>query len=216
MNESQLIEAAVERRFSRVAIPDVPRAAWSAKTARGGRPHAAPRRLVYAGAVLGILLTAGVAAQASGTLPAAYARLMLWNGSSKPLPPLIHAADRLTIAQAQQQTPFTIVIPAGLPPNTTLQYADVVRVHSIPHVALNYQTVIGGRYYRININETTIASGPPVAHFEATYKTKDGRTHDEAWTVPLRRWKHGAIVMEMLPAGLPPAVVDRIVRENTR
>jgi hypothetical protein len=183
--------------------------------ARAVRPHAAPRRLVYASAVLGVVLTAGVAAQASGTLPAAYARLMNWNGSSKPLPPLIHAADRLTLAQAQERAPFTIVIPAGLPPNTTFQYAAVVREHPIPRVGLNYQTIIGGRYYRINVNETTVASGPPVAHFEAIYKTKDGRSRHETWTVPLRRWKHGAVVMEMLPGGLPPAVVDRIVREST-
>ena len=210
MNESQVIEAAIERRFSRAAIPDVPRGPWCAKTAHAARPHAAPRRFAYAGAVLGILVTAGITAQASGALPAAYARLIGWNGSSKPLPPLIHAADRLTIAQAQQQTPFTIVIPAGLPPNTTLQYAAAGREHLIPRVALNYQTVIGGRYYRIIITETTVASGPPVGRFAV------GRIGQETWTVPLRRWRHGAIVMEILPAGLPPAVVDRIVRENTR
>jgi hypothetical protein len=215
MNESQILEAAIERRFSRAAIPDVPRGPWRATSPRAVRPHAAPR-FVYAAAALGMLVTAGVAAQASGALPAAYAHLLTsWSGSSKPLPPLIHAADRLTVAQAQQQVPFTIVVPAGLPAQTTLQYAAVVH-RNPPRVGLNYQAVIGGRYYRILINETTVVDGPPVAHFSVMFKAKDGRERTETFTRPLRRWKHGDVVMEMLPDGLPPAVVDRIVRENTR
>jgi hypothetical protein len=215
MNESQTITAAIERRFSRAAIPDVPRGPWSAPTAPSVRPYAAPR-FVYAAAVLGMLVTAGMAAQASGALPAAYARLVMsWSGSSKPLPPLVHPADRLTMAQTQQQMPFTIVVPAGLPAQTTLQYAHVIS-RQPPRVALNYQAVIGGRYYRIIVNEATAADGPPVAHFSVMFKAKDGRVRNETFTRPLRRWKHGAVVMEMLPDGLPPAVVDRIVRENTR
>jgi hypothetical protein len=214
MNESQTIKAAIERRFSRATVPDVPRGPWSTPTAQVVRRHAPSHRLAYAGAVLAILVAAGVA-QASGALPATYARLIGWGGSSKPLPPLIHRADRLTVAQAQQHMPFTIVIPAGLPAHTSLQYADVVSEQPVPRVALNYQTQIGGRYYRININETTAVSGPPVAHFEAIYKTKDSGTHHQAWTLPLRRWKHGEVIMELLPAGLPVPVVDRIVRENT-
>ncbi len=215
MNESQTIEAAIERRFSRAGIPDVPRGPWGATSARAVRPHAAPR-FVYAAAALGMLVTAGVAAQASGALPAAYARLVTsWSSSSKPLPPLIHAADRLTVAQAQQQIPFAIVIPAGLPAQTTLQYA-AVGSQQPPRVTLNYQAVIGGRYYRIIIAETNAVDGPPVAHFAVTFKAKDGRVRNETFTRPLRRWKHGNVVMEMLPDGLPSAVVDRIVRENTR
>jgi hypothetical protein len=216
MNEAQTIKAAIERRFSRAAVPDVPLGPWRAEPARALRPHAPSRRFAYASTVLGVFVAAGVAAQASGTLPAYYARLVGFGGSAKPLPPLVHRADRLTITQAQQHMPFQIVVPAGLPAHTSLQYAHVVSEQPIPRVALNYQTQIGGRYYRININETTAVSGPPVTHFEAIFKGKDGRSRHQTWTVPLRRWKHGAVVMEMVPAGLPAPVVDRIVRETTR
>jgi hypothetical protein len=157
----------------------------------------------------------GVVAQASGVLRAAYAHLFIFQGSSKPLPPLVHRADRLTIAQAQQHMPFAIVVPAGLPPHTILQYAGVGSEHPVPRVALFYQTQIGGRYYRTIIVETTTVSGPPVAHFEASRKGKDGRLRHETLTVPLRRWKHGDVIMEMLPQGLPATMIDRIVRENT-
>jgi hypothetical protein len=215
MNESELITAALARRFSRAAVPDVPPGPWRAEPAPPVRPHAPSRRFAYASAVLGVLVAAGVAAQASGTLSATYARLMLWNGSTKPLPPLVHRADRLTIAQAQQRMPFTIVVPAGLPPQTTLQYAHVISEHPVPRVALMYQAEIGGRYYRININETTAVSGPPVAHFEAIFVGKDGQKRHEVSNAPLRRWKHGAVYMEMIPMGLPAGVADRIVRANT-
>ena len=216
MNEAQTIKAAIERRFSRAAIPDVPRGPWNVKTAPAVRPRVPARGFVYGSAVLGILL-AGAAAQAAGTLPAAYARLMHWSGSSKPLPPLIHRADRLTIAQAQQHMPFTIVVPAGLPAHTSLQYAHVVSESPVPRVALNYQTQIGGRYYRININETTAVSAPvpPRAHSKPIFKAKHGRISQQAWPSLLRRWNHGTVIMEMLDIGLPPAIVDRIVRENT-
>jgi hypothetical protein len=215
MNESRTIKAALERRFARAAIPDTPRGPWNAKTVPAGRPHTRSRAFVYASAVFGILLVAGAAVQASGTLRDNYARLFMNSSSSKPLQPLIHRADRLTIAQAQQRMPFEIVVPAGLPAHTSLQYAHVVSEHPIPRVALNYQAKIGGRYYRININETTSVSGPPAAHMEAIFKMKDGRTRHEAWTVPMRRWKHGAVIMEMVPGDVPAAMVDRIVRENT-
>jgi hypothetical protein len=158
---------------------------------------------------------AGFVAQASGVLRAAYAHLFVLPSSSKPLEPLIHRADRLTIAQAQQHVPFAIVVPAGLPPHTILQYADVGSEHPVPRVVLNYQSQIGGRYYRTIIVETTTVSGPPVAHFEAGRKGKDGRLHRETWTVPVRRWKHGNVIMEMLSPGLPATMMDRIVRENT-
>lgn len=156
----------------------------------------------------------GVAAQASGTLRVAYAHLFN-SGSSEPLPPLIHRADRLTIAQVQRQVPFSIVVPVGLPANSTFEYAHVVRQEPVPNVALYYQAQIGGRYYRVIISETTAVPTPAVAHFEVEGKGKDGRMQRKTWTLPLRVWKHGAVFMEMLPQGLPPAVVDRIVRRNT-
>ncbi len=216
MNEAQIIKAALERRFARAAIPDCPRGSWSAKTAPAVRPRAPSRGFVYASAVLGILVVAGVAVQASDALRTNFEHLMLMgSGSSKPLPTLIHRADRLTIAQAQRHMPFAIIVPAGLPAHTSLQYAHVVSEHRVPRVALNYQAEIGGRYYRININETTAVSGPPVARFEAFLMAKDGGTRHEVQTVPMRRWKHRAVVMEMVTNGLPATVTDRIVRENT-
>ncbi|HEX3465027.1 MAG TPA: hypothetical protein VHS78_13350 [Candidatus Elarobacter sp.] len=216
MNESEtIIKAALERRFARVPVPDLPQGPWRSQPAPARRPRFRSRGFVYASVVLGALAVAGVGAQASDTLRADFARFFPLNGSSKPLPPMIHRADRLTIAQAQQRMPFTIVVPAGLPPNTTLQYAHVVSEQPVPRVALNYQALIGGRYYRININETTSVSGPPVAHFDVMFKAKDGQTHHQSGTLPLRRWKHGDVIMEMLPEGLPPAVSERIVRANT-
>ncbi|MBV8369861.1 MAG: hypothetical protein JO036_13185 [Candidatus Eremiobacteraeota bacterium] len=166
--------------------------------------------------MLGVLALGGVAAQASGALPPALAHLMWLDGSSKPMPPLIHRADQLTVAQAQQHMPFTIVVPAGLPPHTSLQYAHVVSEQPVPRVALNYQTQIGGRYYRININETTAVSEPPVRRHRLIFKAKNGWTERIVPMVQPRRWKHGAVIMEMLAAGLPAPIVDRIVRENTR
>jgi hypothetical protein len=219
MNEGQIIEAALRRRFARAAVPECPQGPWSPTTAAPVRPHHRSRGFAYAIAVLGVLVSAGVAAQASGVLRAGYAHLFTFQGSTKPLPPLTHRADRLTIAQAQQHMPFAIVVPAGLPPHTILQYAGVGSAafpgSPIPRVALNYQSQIGGRYYRIIIIETTVVSGLPVAHFEAIGKGKDGRLRRETWTVPLRRWKHGDVIMTMLAPGIPATMIDRIVRENT-
>lgn len=214
MNEDQKVEAALERRFARVAVPECPRLAWSSTAPEPVRRRAQSRGFAYVCATLVILVGAGVAAQASGALRAGYAHLFN-SGSTQPLPPLIHRADRLTVAQAQEQMPFSIVVPVGLPTNSTFEYAHVVSKGLVPSVALYYQTKIGGRYYRIVIDETTAVNGSPVAHFEVEGKGKDGRTRRAAWTLPLRVWKHGAIFMEMLPQGLPPAAVDRIVRENT-
>jgi hypothetical protein len=211
MNEDNIIEAALQRRFSRAVVPECPDGPW--RPAARVRAYKRSRGFAYACAALVVFVSAGLAGQAAGVLPGGVARF--FQGSVKPLPPLVHRADRLTIAQAQQHMPFTIVVPAGLPPNTMFQYAHVVSEHPVPRVALLYQTQIDGRYYRININETTAASGPPVAHFEALSKGNDGRLHDHRWTLPLRRWKHGNIFMETLPQGIPPSMVDRIVRENT-
>ncbi len=215
MNVDQKIEAALQRRFTRAAVPQCPQSAWSATTSAPVRQRPRSRSFAYACAALVILISGGVAAQASGALGAEYAHLFTFNGSSKPLPPLIHRADRFTMAQAQQRMPFSIVTPVGLPPETTFQYAHVISEHPLPRVSLVYQTQIGPRYYRIIVNETTEASGPAVAHAEAEFKGNDGRMRHETWTIPMRRWKHGAIFMEMVTPGLPGAIVDRIVRENT-
>ena len=215
MNERHIIEAALERRFARATVPECPPGPWGPTTGAPLQLRRRSRGFAYACAALAILLSAGIATQASDVLRAGYAHLFPFGGSSKPLPGLIHRADRLTIAQAQQLVPFPIVVPVGLPPNTTFQYASAVGGRPIPGVGLMYQTKIGGLYYLIAINETTAVSGPPVAHFEAIGKGKDGRTHHRAWTVPLRRWKHGDLIMEMFPGALPDNITDRIVRENT-
>ena len=216
MNERQIIEAALQQRFARVRVPECPQGPWGPATAAARRPQPQSCGLAYAGAMLVIVVSAGLAAQASGALRAGYEHLGIFQGSSKPLQPLVHRADRLTIAQAQQYLPFVVVEPAGMPPHTTFQYAHVISEHPVPRVAMMYQTQIGGKYYWININEATADSGPPVARFELVGRGKDGWLHRETWTVPMRRWKHGDVIMEMVPLGLPAAVVDRIVRENTR
>lgn len=214
MNEDQKIQSALERRFARVAVPEPPSLAWSSMASVPVRRRARSHRFAYVCAALIVAIGGGVAAQASGALGAGYAHLFN-AGASKPLPPLIHRADRLTVAQAQQHIPFPIVIPAGLPPQSTFEYAHVVNRDHIPGVGLVYQTRIAARYYRIIISETTAMTGAPVAHFEVEGKGKNGRMRRESWTLPLRVWKHGAIFMAMLPQGLPQDVVDRIVRENT-
>ncbi len=216
MNEDQKIETALARRFARAAVPECPALAWNSMTPVPVRRRSRSRSFAYACATVIVLITGGVAAHASGALQAGYARLFPFGGSSQPIPPLIHSADRFTIAQAQQHMPFPIVVPAGLPSGTILRYAHVVSAYPVPRVSLVYQTHIGARYYQIIINETTAASGPALAHFEDEGKGKDGRTRYESWTLPLRRWNHGTIIMEMLPEGLPAVIVNRIVRENMR
>jgi hypothetical protein len=211
------LRAAAHASVDAVAVPEPP------ASLRLVRAAVVRRRtsgwLWTAAAVAAVALTvttdggrAGVVAQAAGVLRAAYAHVFVLQSSAKPLPPLIHRADRLTVAQARQHVPFAIVVPAGLPPHTVLQYADVDSEHAVPRVVLNYQTQIGGRYYRTMIVETTTVSGPPVAHFEAI--GKDG--HRRTWAVPVRRWKHGNVIMEMLSPGLSATMMDRIVRENTQ
>ncbi len=214
MNERHIIEAALQRRFAREAVPECPQGPWG-PTKAAPTPRARSRGFAFACAALAILLSAGIATQASGALRAGYAHLFMFQGSTKPLPPMIHRADRLTIAQAQQHIPFPIVVPVGLPARTTFQYAHVISEGPIARVGLMYQTQISGLYYRININEATAVSGPPVAHADLIFRAKDGRTHHDTWTIPLRRWKHGDLIMEMMSQGLPAAVTDRIVRENT-
>jgi hypothetical protein len=215
-NDAELIRAALDRRFSRVAVPACPA---GARSATATDPVNVPRsgfsrRFAYAAAVLVAVGIVGLTAQASTVIQQSYAKLvgpMFLYVSSKPLTPMIHAADRLTIAEAQRRMPFPIVVPTGLPPGTRFQYAHVVSEQPIPRVALNYEAHIAKRYYRINVNETTVAVGPPVAHFE--FRNAEGVTKKS--TLPLRRWKHGNVVMELLAWGLPAAMSDRIVRANT-
>jgi hypothetical protein len=218
MNDDAVsIQTALERRFSRVAVPPCPAEAWHAAEpapATNARPRRVSRRFAYAAALLAAVAIAGLTAQASTVIQQSYAKLVgpsFLSVSSKPLMPLIHAADRLTIAEAQRRIPFPIVVPAGLPPGTRFQYAHVVSQQPIPRVSLNYEAHFAQRYYRINVNETTVAVGPPVAHFE--FRNATGVTKRS--TLPLRRWKHGNVVMELHAWGLPAAMSDRIARANT-
>ncbi len=214
MNDFQPIKAAIERRFTRIALPTLPPGPWAPTTSLVVRPQPASRGFVYASAVLGALVLAGLTAQASGTLRASYEHFM-GMGSTKPLPPMIHRDDRLTIAQAQQRLPFPIVVPVGLPEQTVLQYASVAQKASIPVVELFYQTKIRGRYYRIIIDEMTALAEPPIARFDVVGKGKDGRMFHHVGTIPIRRWNHGDLIMLMIAPALPAAAADRIVRENT-
>ncbi|MEA2720975.1 MAG: hypothetical protein QOJ39_2839 [Candidatus Eremiobacteraeota bacterium] len=213
-NDGQLIKAALDRRFARAGMPPCPDAAWAlsdvtAKRVTNARSTSGPRRFAYAAALLAVVAVAGLAAQASDPVKQGYMRFLFV--SSRPLQPLIHAADRLSIAQAQARMPFQIVVPAGLPAGTRLQYAHVVSEKPVPRVALRYEAHLGGRYYAISINESTVALGPPVAHFEGRSLGHPSRK----WTLPMYRWKHGDVVMELLAPELPAAMTDEIVRANT-
>jgi hypothetical protein len=211
-NDTELIGAALDRRFGRVTIPACPEGVWhAAKTgpAKAARPSILRRRFAYAAALLGAVAVGGLAAQASGTMKSGYPNF-LW-GSSKPLMPLIHAADRLTIAEAQRQMPFSIVVPTGLPAHTRFLYAHVLGNKPVPRVALSYEAHVAKRYYRVSITESTVAVGPPVAHFEL--RTIGGST--KKWTLQMRRWKHGDVVMDLFAPELPSELSDQIVRANT-
>jgi hypothetical protein len=213
-DDARLISAALDRRFSRAGLPGCPDGAWHAKAtepSRIARPSSVPRKFAYAAALVAGVAAAGLAAQASGTVK--LGNLPFWSHvSSKPLTRIIHAADQLTITEAQRRMPFTIVEPKGLPANTRLLYAHVVSESPVHRVALRYEAHIGSKYYDITFNEATKAVGPPVAHFTlmnvATHVTK-------TWTAPLRRWKQNGVVMEMHAWGLPAALSDHIVHENT-
>jgi hypothetical protein len=212
-DDAKLIKAALHRRFARAATPDCPDGAWrAAEPATTARPKRFSRGFAYAAALVGVVAIGGLAAQAASSIKAGDAPFTRWfSVSTRPLMPTIHAADRLTIAEAQRSMPFTIVVPTGLPAGSRLMYAHVVSEKPNPRVQLRYEAHIGSKYYDININELTHAVGPPVTHLEvrrAGHATK-------SWNVPLRRWKHGAVVMEMFPTGLPTGMADQIVRSNT-
>jgi hypothetical protein len=212
-DDAQLIQAALDRRFERAGTPACPDAAWhpaSSVPAAIARPRRASRRFAYAAALLAVVAIGGLGAQAatSGKLPDMPFRWAFV--SSKPLQPMIHAADRLTIAEAQRRMPFPIVVPGGLPPGSELLYAHVIE-QPAPHVVLNYQAHFGGKYYRVSVSESTVPIGLPVAHFE--YRSPGHAT--KKWTLPVRRWKHGDVVMELHAWGLPDAMGERIARANT-
>jgi hypothetical protein len=212
-DDAQLIKAALDRRFSRADTPACPDGAFRAATTTPGataRPRSLSRRFAYAAALLGVVAIGGLAAQASSSGKLHDLPFMTLFVSSKPLQPMIHRADRLTVAEAQRRMPFEIVIPAGLPAGTKFLYAHVISEHPIPHVALTYQAHIANRYYRIAVSESTAAIGPPRTHFEV--RSPSGT---KAWDLPVRRWKHGDIVMQLPGWGLPAEMSDRIVRANT-
>jgi hypothetical protein len=214
-DDAQLIKAALHRRFAGATAPPCPEGAWHATSTEPetpARPRRFSRGFAYAAALAGVVAIGGLAAQAASSIKAGDATFMRWYSvSTRPLMPTIHAADRLTIAEAQRRMPFSIVVPKGLPAGTRLLYAHVVSEKPNPRVQLRYEAHIGSKYYDININELTRAVGPPIAHIQilrAGHGTK-------SWGLPLRRWKHGAVVMEMFPNGLPAGMAERIVRANT-
>jgi hypothetical protein len=213
-DDAQFIKAALHRRFARVATPPCPEGVWhatSTEPATTAGPRRFSRGFAYAAALAGVVAIGGLAAQAASSIKAGDATFTRWfSVSTRPLMPKIHAADRLTIAEAQRRMPFPIVVPKGLPAGSRLLYAHVVSEKPNPRVSLQYEAHIGSKYYDININELTGVVGPPVTHIEIR---RAGGT--KSWDLPVRRWKHGAVVMEMFPTELPAAMTERIVRANT-
>jgi hypothetical protein len=214
-DDAQLIKAALDRRFARAATPPCPESAWHATTTAPtttARPRSLPRGFAYAAALLVVVAIGGLAAQAASSIKSGAAPFKWFSVSSKPLMPTIHAADRLTIAQAQRRISFPIVVPAGLPAGSRLLYAHVVSENPIPLLQLRYEAHIGSRYYDISIHESTSPpAGPPVAHFQLRNPGHGTKT----WNAPLRRWKHGDVFMDIFPTVLPAGMTDRIVRANT-
>jgi hypothetical protein len=108
---------------------------------------------------------------------------------------------------------LSIVVPTGLPAGTHLRYASVVLSEApAPRVVLAYEAKIANKYYMINVTESTGNPGPPVVHMEVQ---RAGHALQK-WDVPVRRWKHGDVVMDLFAPGLPAAMSDSIVRSNTR
>jgi hypothetical protein len=212
-DDAELIKAALDGRFSRAGTPQCPEGAWRAATSAPATV-AGPRGFrgfAYAAALLGAVAIGGLAAQAATSGRFSDTPFSRMFASSKPLQPIIHRADRLTVAEAQRRMPFPIVVPTGLPAGSTFLYAHVIKEQPTAQVALNYQAHIGSGYYRIAISESTVPIGPAVAHLE--YRPRGGTT--KVWDLPVRRWKHGDVVMEMFAEGLPSGVGDQIVRANT-
>jgi hypothetical protein len=214
IDDARLIKAALDRRFERAEIPACPDGAWRTATTAPAtivRSRGFSRGFAYAAALVGVVAVGGIAAQAASSGKLQGTPFMNMFVSSKPLGRIIHRADQLTIAEAQRRMPFSIVALEGLPAGTQFQYAHVISEQPIPRVVLNYQAHIARGYYRIAVTESTVAYGPAVAHVE--FRPRGRAT--KSWNVPMRRWKHGALVMQMLGEGLPPGVADRIVQANT-
>ncbi len=212
-DDAQLIKAALDRRFARAATPPCPDGAWNAtEPATVARPRRVSRGFAYAAALVGVVAIGGLAAQAASSIKSGDATFTRWfSVSTRPVMPKIHAADRLTIAEAQRRMPFPIIVPKGLPTSSRLLYAHVVSEKPNPRVSLQYEAHIGSKYYDININELTGVVGPPVTHIEIR-RAGHGM---KSWNLPVRRWKHGAVTMEMFPTELPAAMTERIVHANT-
>jgi hypothetical protein len=212
---TQRITRALDERFAGAGMPDCPSTAWSVPAGTASSPHPRNRRsygLGYAAALLATILAVGSIARASGDVSQAYARLLASVfASSTPIRPGIHAADRLTIAEAQRRMPFTIVEPAGLPAGTRLMYAHVVREKPVAQVQLQYQAHLQGRYYLLSFEESTAPIGPPQVRFELS----DG-PHTKHFFVPLRRWHDGPIVIDFFAHGFPDSMSADIERANTR
>lgn len=214
MNEETLIRTALERRFARAGTPTFPDQVWrDAKPLQvaNSSPSFRPLGFRYAAVLAVALAVVGVTAQAAPPLHDQYERFMgRFFVSTEPLQPGIHRADRLTIAQAQSRMSFPIVIPRGLPAHTRFLYAHVLRETPTPQVALAYEAHIGAKYYRISIDESPVAVGAAVAHFEVR-----GSQGTKSWSMPKRRWNHGSVVMDLFAYGLPSDLGDRIVQANT-
>ncbi len=76
---------------------------------------------------------------------------------------------------------------------------------------MTYQAHIASNYYRIAFDESTVAPGPARAHLDVA-TAGGGR---KSWSLPVRRFKHGAVFMDLFAFGLPEDMSDRIVRANT-
>jgi hypothetical protein len=215
MNEdARLIKAALDRRFARVATPPCPDGAWRATPAapaRIARPRGISRGFAYAAALLAVVGIGGLAAQAASSDKLHDLPFMRFFVSSKPLMPGIHAADRLTIAEAQRRISFPIVVPTGLPEGTRFQYAHVVSERPNPRVGLTYEAHIASKYYRIAFAESTVAPGPARVHVDVA----TARHATKTWSFPVRQFRHGAVFMDLFAFGLPADMSDRIVRANT-
>jgi hypothetical protein len=213
-DDARLIKAALDRRFARVATPPCPDGAWRATPAAPAmiaRPRGISRGFAYAAALLAVVGIGGLAAQAANSDKLHGLPFMRFFVSSQPLMPGIHAADRLTIAEAQRRIPFPIVVPTGLPEGTRFQYAHVIRDQPNPLVGLTYQAHIANKYYRIAFNESTVSAGPPSVHVQV----RSSGHGTKSWDFPVRQFKHGDVFMDLLAFGLPEAMSDRIVRANT-
>lgn len=210
-NHAELIRTALERRYARLPLPACPDKSWRVEEAKAAvkvGPIARSRTFAYLSAALVVMAIAGLSANASTVITQTYMRFM-GTGSSKPLPPMIHAADRLTIEEAQRRMPFAIVEPKALPEHTLLRYAGVGKELPITRVSLFYETHIANRYYRIIFGESTV-EGP--ASTPVVLEGRNGKV--KRYALQIRRWRHGPLFFSLVAPGLPDDISARIVRAN--